>query len=243
MKELFELSIAPENLLPTILLTFVAVYWVIFIVGLLDFSFLDFDLDKDIDLGIEIDVDADLDAGIGGDVDGDADLGKDVSGQGKNISGPGKDAGFGSKILWFLNLGDVPFMAFMTFFALFFWAGCILGHYYLSKDNILLSILVTLGSVVMAALLTKAFTQPFRKFFRSLNQAEKPLVLTGQICVMETGTEGDRLGQADVTIGDKHLLINVKSETGDRIDRGTQCLLLEKSEDGAYYFIQPFDTE
>ncbi len=261
MQELFDLSIAPENLFPTILLTFVAVYWVIFIVGLLDFSFLDFDLDKD--LGVEVDfdgsvgahvdgdlgagvgayVDGDLGASVGGDVDGDADLGKDVSSHGKNISGPGKDVGIGTKILWFLNLGDVPFMAFMTFFALFFWAGCILGHHYLSKDSLLLSILVTLGSIVIAALLTKAITQPFRKFFRSLNQAEKPLVLTGQICTMETGAAGDRLGQAYVSLEDKHLLINVKSDSGDRIDKGVQCLILAKSDDGDYYFIQPFDLE
>lgn len=237
MKELFDLSTAPENLFPTILLIFVAVYWVIFLIGLLDFSFLDFDLDKDIDLTTEVDLDMDVE------VDGSGHLGNDAAGHGNNVSAPSKEIGLGTKILSFLNLGDVPFMAFMTFFALFFWAGCILGHHYLSKRDFLLSVLITLGSIVVAALLTKVFTQPFRKFFKSLNQAEKPLNLTGQLCIMETGTEGERLGQADVTLENKHLLVNVKSDNGQRIDKGIQCVLLSKDESGDFYYIQPFDLE
>ncbi len=234
MKELFDLSFTPENLLPTILLTFVAVYWLVFLVGLLDLSFLDFSLDKDLDLDLDVDIDMDAD------LDGDLDADKDVS---KGASASSYSPGFGTRILLFLNLGDVPIMAFMTFFSLFFWGGAILSHYYWSKDSLLLSILATLGSAIVAAFLTKAITQPFRKFFRALNADEKPINLTGQIGRVEIGTSGDRLGQADVFVQERHLLINIKSEGGGRMDRGIQCLILAKDKSGDFYYAQPFEIE
>jgi len=59
MKELLEFAFNGINLVPTILLIFVIIYWLIVILGIVDIDSLDFDLDVDTD----VDVDADVDVG------------------------------------------------------------------------------------------------------------------------------------------------------------------------------------
>lgn len=222
MQELFDLSFTPANLFPTILLVFVMLYWLVFLFGLLDLSFMDIDLDKDIGLEAELDLDAEVDADV------DTELG-------------GKS--FGVRFIEFLNLGDIPLMVFMSFFALFFWAGSILGNAYLSSGTLGMTLGIGAAAFFLGLLLTKIVTQPFRKMFRSLNQAEKPIDLRGQICTIELGTQGDRLGQAEIEIEGKHLLINVRSELGNRINQGSRCVILSEGPDQAFYFVQRLELE
>lgn len=227
MNEIIDLSFSPGNIVPTVLLMFVALYWIVFLIGLLDLSFLDFDFDKD--LSVEVDADVDIDADVDADGAGKGDLGKGLS--------------TGAAVLQFLNLDAVPFMVFLSFFSLFFWAGSVLGNYYLGNGGLGLGIGIALGAVLLSAFLTKAITQPFRRFFRSLNESEKPLELRGRICTLELATVGDRMGQANVDFDGKHLLVNVRSEGGIRIERGTQCIILEPGPDKAFYFVQVFESE
>ena len=228
MNEILDLSFTSWNIVPTALLLFVGLYWVVFLIGLLDLSFLDFDLDKDI--SIEIDADVDVDVDMDADVDADAD-------------GSGKGLSPGASILQFLNLDAVPFMVFMSFFALFLWAGSVLGHHYIGDGSIGLAIGITAGAVVISALMTKLITQPFKGFFRSLNDAEKPIDLRGQLCILELGVSGNRMGQAHVEIDGKHLLVNVRSDGGVKIDKGARCLILEEGPDQTHYLVQPFDHD
>lgn len=55
MKELIELSFSYQNLIPTILILFVFIYWISVILGALDVS--SFDLEIDVEPDIEVDVD------------------------------------------------------------------------------------------------------------------------------------------------------------------------------------------
>jgi len=228
MKEILDLSFSGPMVFPTALLLFVGLYWVVFLIGLIDLSFLDFDLDVDKDIGIEIDLDADVDV----DVDVDSDVDADSQG------GPG----LGVNILRFLNLDAVPFMVFTSFFALFFWAGSLIAiHEAGGNLGIVLGLMV--AAAIGAALLTKLVTQPFKGFFRSLNDEEKPIQFRGRICVLELGVEGNRLGQADLMVDGKSILLNVLSETGDKVKRGTQCVIVDYVADRDAYTVHPFQTE
>lgn len=251
MKEIFDLSFSPANIFPTVLLLIVTLYWLVFLVGLLDLQFLDFDagaegdfdvsMDKDISIGkdidVDVDVDADVDVGMDKDVDvdADADVDKDV--------GAGKGSGVGIQILKFLNLGDVPFMIFFSFFALLFWAFSVLGNHYWAGENTGLIVGVLASSFIVAALFTKVITQPFRGMFRKLNADDAPIDFRGKLCVLEVGVEGKRMGQADIVVRDKHLLINVVSESGEPISRGTKCLIVDIGPNKDYYTITPFDID
>ncbi|MTI32289.1 OB-fold-containig protein [Xanthovirga aplysinae] len=55
MSELFSASVSVVNIIPTTLLVFILIYWVTVILGVLDFNFLDFDLELDLELDAEAD--------------------------------------------------------------------------------------------------------------------------------------------------------------------------------------------
>lgn len=58
MKEILELSFGYQNLIPTILLLFVFIYWITVILGAIDISSIDIDIDVDVEPDIDVDVDA-----------------------------------------------------------------------------------------------------------------------------------------------------------------------------------------
>lgn len=60
MKELLELSFQGANAIPSFLLIFVLIYWVVVMFGAVDMDFFDIDVDVD---GPEVDVDADISVG------------------------------------------------------------------------------------------------------------------------------------------------------------------------------------
>ncbi len=60
MRELLEFAFSGINLVPTILLIFVLIYWSIVIIGIIDIDSLDLDLDVDADTDLDLDVDADF---------------------------------------------------------------------------------------------------------------------------------------------------------------------------------------
>lgn len=247
MKEIFDLSFSPANVFPTILLLFVVLYWVVFLFGMLDLSFMDIevgggaDVDADVDIGFDKDIHIGHDMDVDVDHDIDVDAGKDIA---KDFAGQGQTPSGGFKILHFLNLGDIPFMIFFSFFALFYWAAAILGNHYLAIDGGALMVAgVLTGGFVLSLLLAKLFTQPMRKLFREMGKGDELVRLVGKLCTLELSVEGNRLGQAVVVAGDKHMLINVRSENGDRIPSGVRCLIVEREPDSDIFRVQRFEIE
>jgi hypothetical protein len=224
MKELLELSFTPANLLATICLMLVVVYWLVFLVGLLDLSFLDIHIGHDHDI----------------DVDHDVSANKDV---GKHYEVGSHQEGVGSKVMGFFNLGYVPVMVIFSFFALFYWAISILGNYYLADGLWILNVAVALGGIVGALFLAKIFTHPMRQLFKKFNDEEAPIDLRGKICTIELGPEGTRIGQATLQMRNKNLSIHVRSETGKRIPPGVKCVILEKNEEDESYTVEPLESE
>ena len=248
MKEIFDLSFSPANVFPTILVLFVALYWLVFLFGMLDLSFMDFDVDAGADLDADVDVDVGMDHDVHVEhdvsVEHDAEIGKDIGkDMAKDIAGQGQTTSGGMRILHFLNLGDVPVMIFFSFFAVFYWAMSILGNHYLSEGKSILIAGILVGSFLIALLMAKLFTQPFRKMFREMGKGDAPINLVGKLCTLELSVEGDRMGQARVVVGDRHLLINVRSEDGGRIPSGVRCLIVEREGNESIYRVQRFEIE
>lgn len=221
MEELLELSFTPANILPTIFLLLVVLYWCVFLVGLLDLSFLDVDMSHGDDLPTHLPD------------------GKDFS---HNAQLDADHVGFGNRLMGFFNLGYVPLMVIFSFFALFYWAISILGNHYLARGMWGLNLLILVGGLFGAALLAKFATQPLRRLFRHFNDEESELDLRGKICEIELGPEGERIGQAFLVIGSKNISIHVRSENGQRIPPRTKVVVLERSAVDESYIVTPLDT-
>jgi Protein of unknown function (DUF1449) len=204
MQEVFDLSFSAENIFPTVVLLMTALYWIVFLLGFLDLDFLDFDAG-----GKDVQIDA------GGDADMDGPGGKD----------------FGSTMFDFMNLTQVPFMVVFSFFAVFFWAGSVIGNHYLAGHHTGLVIAVLIGAILASLLVTKLITQPLRRVFRKLNDFEGKLDLRGKTCVLLMGLNGTMIGQADLVHGTKHLLINVRSVSGAPIANGSRCLVVAEDDE------------
>jgi hypothetical protein len=160
----------------------------------------------------------DFDAG-GKDIDMDA-----------GTDGPGgKD--FGSTMFDFMNLTQVPFMVVFSFFAVFFWAGSVIGNHYLADHHTWMVIAVLIGAILTSLLITKLITQPLRRIFRKLNDFEGKLELRGKTCVLQMSLVGATIGQADLVHGTKHLLINVRSISGASIANGSRCLVVAEDDE------------
>ena len=90
MQALWQAAIEPVNIVYTILLVVVALYWLSVFLGALDLSSFDFDVDADVDVDADLDVDVDADM----DVDGEAHT----------------TIGWFAGTLHFFNFGKLPFM-------------------------------------------------------------------------------------------------------------------------------------
>ena len=66
MKLLFELSFNWANIVATFIFIFCIGYWLTVMVGVLDFSALDFDVEVDVDVDVDADVEIDTGGGEAG---------------------------------------------------------------------------------------------------------------------------------------------------------------------------------
>ncbi|MEM6845796.1 MAG: hypothetical protein AAF632_26535 [Bacteroidota bacterium] len=211
MKELFTAAASAPNLIPTLLLVFVMIYWLVVLVGAVDIDSLDVDVDLDTDV----------------DVDADADVDSDISGGGLN------------GVLAFFNLGQVPLMVFLTFWILPVWVLTVLGNYYLNNSSFLIGLVVLLPSLIAGLFIAKVLTNPLAKVFGKLNQESNETVI-GKICTITSQASYQRVGQARVQTSGAPLLLNVKTYEGVSLERGDTAMVIEQQEGRNIYFIEPY---
>ncbi len=228
MAELIQVSFSILNLPFTLLLLLVLLYWSIVMFGALDISFLDFDLDADLDTDVDVSADVNLDA--------DVDAGADIDG--------GTELGWVQSLLAFVNLGTVPFMIVISFFALFLWVGSVLGnHYFNAADSGWTALLVFLPNFGISLLATKLITAPLKKMFASMQKEERERrVIVGKVGIAITSVESNRLGQIEVPTSGAPLLLNAKTFGGRPINKGQQAVVVEFNETENLYYIQPFES-
>lgn len=216
MIELLEAAVSPANILPTFLFAFVMLYWITVIIGLLDMEFLDFDLDA------EVDVDADIDVDTG------------TATAEVNIS-------WLNHVLAFFNLGQIPFMVFLTFLILPMWALAILANDFLNNDSFFLSLLILAPVFLVCLFIAKFLTIPFVKIFASLDDSTALQNAVGKMCMVLIKTTDNRLGQASVKVKGAPLRINVKTYEGMKLKKGDSALVIEYNQEGKYYLVEPIE--
>ncbi|SIT84392.1 OB-fold-containig protein [Pontibacter indicus] len=148
-----------------------------------------------------------------------------------------------NSVLAFFNLGKVPFMVFLSFLALPFWAISILLNYYLNHDYALLGLLYLVPSFIAALFVSKFLTMPFVRIFAAMEKEhESAANIIGQVCTVVLPANGTDMGQAAVKTTGAPLLLNVRTAQGSAVQKGETALVLEYNAENKFYLIEPYQT-
>ena len=104
MVEIFEATFSYVNIIPTGFLVFTLIYWFSVLIGMLDMNFLDFHVDKEVDIDVDADMEIDVEHEFS--VDKDISIDKDVSID-KDLDTE-LDVSWLNAVLSFFNLGKSP---------------------------------------------------------------------------------------------------------------------------------------
>ena len=213
MTELFQAALSAENIIYTLLLVLVLLYWLSVIAGGLDMN--SFDVDLDVDADLDLDVDADVD-------------------------GAGGSSGWLVGILHFFNFGKLPTMVILSFAILFAWMINVLLNHYLGGGSLIFALMLMLPNLLISLLLTKVITIPLIPIFQQLNTPEEDVDFVGMLCKLTVSANQTKKGQAEVIHKDRSLLIYVKVDKDDVdvINKGEEALILRPSKDASYFLIR-----
>jgi len=212
MKETLQAAFTIVNIIPTTLFILILIYWLTVIIGVFNVDSFDIDGDADIDVDSDVDVNA------------------------------------GDSIIWlnsalsFFNLGKIPLMIILSFFAMSLWIISILANYYLNNSSVLLSLVYLIPNIFISAFVTKFLSTPFVKLFaKAQNDIQRNKSLTGKICRVTLQATYDKMGQAEIKNEGSSYMINVLStEKEIELTKGETCLVIDYIPERKIYLIEPY---
>lgn len=212
--ELFQAAISPHQILLSLLLALVVLYWLLVLFGALDFE-----ADLPSDLGVDADAGANSSHGYT---------------PGLSTGGAWLSAGR------FLGFSQVPMVVWLSFIILFLWFGSlVLNEWYNQSGSPVQAALLILPNLLGSLILTKVATIPVAKLFKAMgdadSEAEGVIGRTGTV----TSTEADETyGQLEIPTFGVPLLINVRTQPGvAALKRGDPAKVVSAGPDNAFYFI------
>jgi hypothetical protein len=216
MTELMNLLFSPAGLIPTLLLIFVIIYWVTVIVGALDTGFMDFDIDIDVDVDVDVDVDLDAAGGIDGGI-----------------------AWF-NHVLYFFNLGRIPFMVWLSFVSLCLFLFVLTINDLLGISSFLPGLMVLLPGLIASLLVAKVLTIPLIKVFAELDGETLNVDLEGKIGRVKLPIFPDSVGQITINVDDKSFVVEAYIRTSDKVEKGTSVLVINYNKERNAYLVEPY---
>ena len=260
MTEIFQEAIKGYNLPLTILVGLIALYWVISLLGLVDFDSIDnamgldgldsdVDMDMDVDLETDMEMDVEVDADLDLDVDADADV--DVGDADHHHDhdhghlGVDHSPNAFQATLRFLGASDAPIMFVLTVFSLFAWGGNVLANLYFngaessSRANLLI-----IGVVIGALILTKITVRPLRPVMQSLRSSSVNKPVVGRTGLVKSLQLTEDYGQIEVNAEGASLLLNARLSDGFKdLPKGTEVLIVAKDDQRDLYIARPVSPE
>lgn len=209
MFELFQAAISPHQILLTLLLGLVVCYWLLVILGALDF---------------ETDLpDADID------VDSDG----HHAHHGMSTGGVWITAGR------LFGFSQVPIVVWLSFLVLFMWfLSLVLNEKWNASRSTLQAFMLVLPNLLGSLVITKLVTIPVARLFKAMadsdTEAEVVIGRTGVVCSMEAD---ETYGQLEITANGAPLLINVRTQGGTLL-KGSKAKITAAGPENAFYFIE-----
>ena len=212
MKEVLEASLHGANIIPTLLLAFAIGYWLIVMIGALDFDFLDFDLD----------VDHHVD---GPDVHGDFSV-----------------SWLNSILIFFNlgRIPFMLFLSFLALpmWIISVQVNHMMGNtgFLLGLAFLVPNLLV---SLFIAKFLTMPFLKLFAKLEED---GETTTTMIGKICRVILPLNSDSVGQVEVNVEGSNYRISAKTVEDVVMQKGEEGLIIEYHENGKYYVVEPYQN-
>ncbi len=213
MGEVLTEALMPANLVFTVMLGIVIIYWIMVILGALDTDFLDIDFDSDVD----VDTDADVDMDGGGPLQGLLEF-------------------FYVGEIPVMVIFSVLVLSLWTISVLS-------NHYFNPLGSMLIALPLAAGNIFVSCIVVKILGVPLSKFFKSFDtdpNASRPVI--GRICkIVTTDVSADRLGQGEMSSKGAPILINVKAEGDHVFHKGDEVIVLSKDPETGVFLVGPVD--
>jgi hypothetical protein len=222
----------------TTLLGVVLVYWLLALIGLVDFE----NTGPDLDIGGDVDIDVDVDVDV--DIDTDLDVGDAGSDIHHHVDAEpgGNSPGTLVSYLVAFGLGGVPISVVISLLTLFGWVICSFAVLWLlplvPTDILRLAVgsAVLIGAFALSIPMSAACVRPMRKLFVTHN-AISNAALVGQECVILTGTVDEKFGRAEVSARGAGYHIRVIASTPNNLKRGEMAIILEYDAEKRIYLV------
>jgi hypothetical protein len=220
MVEFITAAFAPVNVLFTVLLGVLGLYWIMVVLGLLDIDLFQIDLP-----------DGELDADAGGDAAGPT-------------ATEGVGPGLLRSVLQFLYVGEVPTMLLVSIMVLSLWTFSMLGNHYLNPEGSgAMAVAIFIGNFAVSTLVLKFVALPLRTFYLLLNKDyNAPGDVVGKVCrVVTTQVTHETIGQAEVPTKGAPILLNVLAREAHVFTKGQEAVVVERDDAKGTYWIVPVD--
>ena len=245
MEHLSALALSFPVVVYTVLLGVALVYWVFVMVGAAHVNLLG-------DGAVDAAADAALDGVAKGALEG-ATKGM-LEGAAGHLDGadahgaetPGGQAG----IVAALKLRSAPATVVLSAILVFSWALSMLG---MQAAEALLppapSIALSIAKVaifilvpILALFPTSLVVRPLARVFTT-QKATTHDALVGKVCTIRTGTVTDRFGEATLEDGGAGVVVRVRIDTGEKLARGDQAVIVGYDADKQEFTVAPLDDE
>ncbi len=220
MVEFVSVAFAPVNVLFTVLLLVIGLYWIMVILGVLDIDLFHIDV---FDGGPDTDVDMDS----GADIDG-------------------FEPGVVHSILHFFYVGELPTMFLVSIMVLSLWTFSMLGNHYLNPEGSgAMAVAIFFGDLAISTVVLKFVALPLRSLYLILNKDyNAPGDVLGKTCtVITTEVTKEKMGQAQVPTKGAPIVLNVLSRNAHVFKKGDEAVVVKKNGDKGTYQIAPVELE
>lgn len=177
-------------------------------------------------------------AGDGFDTDTDFHLGDvtDVDAAAETNGEPS----FGSKILEFINIGKAPLMVIVTLFKFIGWVLTLLSSLFLGVASWgLKSVLILIPIFIITFFIMHYVTKPIAKMYKNIGyNGEEPIDFLGRTGILKSTIEQDKIGILEVVVQKDVFRLNVKSQSGNRIDYGSEVIVMKAINHQNIYEVQ-----
>jgi len=171
-----------------------------------------------------LDIDLDLD------VDGEVDINMDTG-----------EGGFFFQIAEFFNLGHVPLMLFISFFALSLWSVSMGFSMMTGNESISMAGMIAIPNILASVFIAKYAVLPFVPIFKAMDMRspETHGTLIGRTGIISSMTVTEKYGEINLTTkGAPHILSVRSSEEG--LSKGDKVLIVEQDRESNTYEVIKF---